>query len=362
MATENEKQLAMQVELNMNTEETVPKSNTDYGNFEVDTHIRTHNDPPIEEIKTPVDDNKENNQHLEADALSAAQIRKRSVHQQLRVVVDDLFAESNDPNRQSTDKLDVRKADSSVITRVTSILIDEINDDTLQFETSIIALPKSPICALLLMESIGLYQELESIIQYSIIASIIVTILVQIAAGSTLFAKQLYSVVETSYLTSDGFLNLVVISFIVIYLSQDCAQIYKMVVLLRWMKKAKKLQRHSVILIGCYLITNFLLYIFLLYYSIVQLLIHSLIQDKLQVAVSVYFILEVDDWLYNVTIEPLKILEEEIFNLSIRGAVGSKSKRLRHVTYWFWGVFIALLILQFILFLARVQENLTIPK
>merc|ERR1712087_148459 len=63
--------------------------------------------------------------------------------------------------------------------------------------------------------------------------------------------------------------------------------------------------------IAAYLITNVTLYAFLLYYSVVELLIQADVADKLEAAVAVYFILELDDWLYNVTIEPLKILEDE---------------------------------------------------
>merc|ERR1712154_312006 len=110
-----------------------------------------------------------------------------------------------------------------------------------------------------------------------------------------------------------------------------------------------------------YLITNFLLYLFLLYYSIVELLIIDDVGQKLQAAVAVYFILEVDDWLYNVTIEPLKILEDEIFNLKIVGKVGSKRRRLKAVTYWFWGIFWSVLALQAILFVTEAQEGLTNP-
>ena len=103
-----------------------------------------------------------------------------------------------------------------------------------------------------------------------------------------------------------------VISFIVIYLAQDCAQIYKMVVLLRWMRNAKKLARRSGVLITLYIVTNLALYVFLLYYAVVEMLINDDIGEKLEAAVAVYFILELDDWLYNVTIEPLKILEDEV--------------------------------------------------
>merc|ERR1712176_124631 len=113
------------------------------------------------------------------------------------------------------------------------------------------------------------------------------------------------------------------------------------------------------VLIALYLMTNLLLYVVLLYYSVVELLINDEIGDKLEAAVAVYFILEVDDWLYFVTIEPLKILEDEIFNLSIRGKVGSRSKRLKYITYVFWGVFSSILFLQLMLFVFRVN-NVTI--
>eukprot|EP00484_Ammonia_sp_Unknown_P016650 CAMPEP_0197040402 /NCGR_PEP_ID=MMETSP1384-20130603/17105_1 /TAXON_ID=29189 /ORGANISM="Ammonia sp." /LENGTH=406 /DNA_ID=CAMNT_0042471151 /DNA_START=23 /DNA_END=1243 /DNA_ORIENTATION=+ len=317
-----------------------------------------------------------------APTISESAIRKKSIReeqeQRLRIVVEDIWADSQSAagaaTKQSGDNLTARTGtassnklragqhESSLISRVTSILIDEVNDDTQQFETSIISLPKSPICALLLMESVGVYQQLDRAVQASIIASIIVTILAQIAAGSTVFTKQLYSLVEPSYDISDGFLNLVVISFIVIYLSQDCAQIYKQYVLLRWMRRADRLKRHATVLIAFYLVTNALLYMFLLYYSIVELLINRDIGQKLQAAVAVYFILELDDWLYNVTIEPLKILEDEMFDLKIRGRVGSRSKRLRHVTYWFWSIFTIILVLQLALFLTKTQENLTIEE
>ena len=128
-------------------------------------------------------------------------------------------------------------------------------------------------CVLLLMESVGIFQNLEKANQISIIASIIVTIISQISAAATLFTKQLYSNVESDYELSDGFLNLIVISFVVIYLSQDCAQVYKMLILLRYMRHVGNVKRHSAFLIFTYLITNFLLYAFLLYYGVVELLL-----------------------------------------------------------------------------------------
>merc|ERR1712228_299746 len=214
--------------------------------------------------------------------------------------------------------------------------------------------------ALLLMESIGVYKELDKTNRFSIIASILVTILAQIGAGGTIFTQQLYSTVEPDYDFNDGLLNLVVIAYIVIYLASDCAQIYKQYVLLRWMRKADKISKRSTALISLYFFTNLTLYAFLLYYSIVELIINDDVSDKLEAAVAVYFILEVDDWLYYVTIEPLKILEDEIFNLSIKGKVGSRSKRLKNTTYVFWGVFFNILLLQLFLFVFRVQKNLTI--
>eukprot|EP01083_Nonionella_stella_P230772 815476_1 len=302
--------------------------------------------------------------------MSENTMKQKSVRmqKQLRVVVEDLFRESSNPDRDQQPKADRTgttlgiRADSSMVNRqVSSILIDMTHDDTVEFETTTIALPKSPICALLLMESIGTFQQLDKVNQFSIMASILFTIVAQIIAGSVLFTKQLYGEnVPSDYEWSDCFINLVVIAFIVIYLSQDCAQIYKMVVLLRWMRDAKKLARHSAFMIGLYLLTNLLLYIFLLYYSIVELLINERVVEKLQAAVAVYFILEVDDWLYNVTVEPLKILEDEIFSLNIRGTVGSRNKRLRHVTFWFWGILTCVLILQFALFITRAQHQLTI--
>ena len=51
----------------------------------------------------------------------------------------------------------------------------------------------------------------------------------------------------------------------------------------------------------------------------------------------------------------------QIFNLKIVGKVGSKRRRLKHVTYWFWGIFWSVLALQAILFLTRAQEGLTNP-
>ena len=64
----------------------------------------------------------------------------------------DLFAEPQYSGaNQSNDKLtpnDKKTTSSaSIINRFTSILIDEINDDTQEFETSIITLPKSPMYA-----------------------------------------------------------------------------------------------------------------------------------------------------------------------------------------------------------------------
>ena len=215
-------------------------------------------------------------------------------------------------------------------------------------------------CALLLMESVGVFNELEGTVQSSIIASIVVTILAQIGAGATLFAKQLTTVVVSNYSVNNAFMNTVVIAFIVIYLSQDCAQIYKMWILLKWMRSAEKVSRRSTSLIALYLLTNVTLYVFLVYYSVVELLIHGDISDKLETAVAVYFILELDDWLYNVTIEPLKILEDEIFNLVIHGHVGSNRRRLKHVTYWFWGIFVVVVVLQALLFIFKVQDSLTL--
>lgn len=212
----------------------------------------------------------------------------------------------------------------------------------------------------------------------------------QIGAGATLFAKQITSEVDPdnynivsyclhSLVESDqcpyipqilidytpqnqinAFMNTVVIAFIVIYLSQDCAQIYKQWILLKWMRSAEKVSRRSASLIGLYLLTNISLYVFLLYYSIVQLLIHKDFSDKLETSVAVYFILEVDDWLYNVTIEPLKILEDEIFNLEIHGDVGSNRRRLKHVTYWFWGIFGTVLVILILCMIFEVQADLTL--
>lgn len=212
------------------------------------------------------------------------------------------------------------------------------------------------------MESVGIFQDLEGTVQTSIIASIVVTILAQIGAGVTLFVTQLLSEVTENYSVNNAFMNIVVISFIVIYLSQDCAQIYKMWILLKWMRSAEKVSPRSTWLIALYLLTNVTLYVFLLYYSVVELLIHGDIGTKLEAAVAVYFILELDDWLYNVTIEPLKILEDTVFDLVIHGHVGSNRRRLKHVTYWFWGVFAAVLVLQALLFVFQVQSALTIPK
>ena len=414
---DKEKKLEIQVELHQSSNEEakkqdtpVDKPGTNYQNFDADSHQRTENDQ-VEESKSKTANNTANNtgnnetnkagdKNNTADdddefpppQVSGSEIwRVKSIKAQnkLRVVVDDLFAEKDDkPGSQSDGKLTTgSQKQSSLIHRVTSILIDEINDDTQQFEITTISLPKSPMyvlhvflslflqmyiisfirdtnkikrCAFLLMESIGIFQGLETVNQGSILASIVVTIIAQIAAGSVLFTKQLYTDINATYLISDGFLNLVIISFVVIYLAQDCAQIYKMVVLLRWMRNADKLDRLSAFLIAAYLITNFLLYLFLLYYSVVEMLLVGDPGQKLQAAVAVYFILELDDWLYAVTVEPLKILEEEIFTLNIRGKPGSKTKRLKHVTYWFWGVFCAILVLQLILFIFRVQDNLTI--
>ena len=355
-----ETNLAIQIDSN----NTNNNDNSNYKNFNADEHVRTENDP-IEESKTNATNELEA-PHISATDLRAELARRKSEAkgQRLKVVVDDLFKQTKNTNTQSNgsiiDNNNNMKNNSSLIHSFTSILIDEVNDDTITSEVSVISLPKSPICALLLMESVGAYQNLEKTNQISIIASIIVTIIAQISAAATLFTKQLYTNVNSGYDASDGFLNLIVISFVVIYLSQDCAQVYKMVVLLRWMRNADKLKRHSAFLIGAYLITNFLLYIFLLYYSVVELLLIDDPGQKLQAAVAVYFILELDDWLYNVTIEPLKILEEDIFNLSIRGKPGSRTKRLKSVTYWFWGIFAAIVFLQLILFLFRVQDNLTI--
>mmetsp|Transcript_22248 Transcript_22248/g.19575 ORF Transcript_22248/g.19575 Transcript_22248/m.19575 type:complete len:380 (-) Transcript_22248:201-1340(-) len=364
---DTEAKLAISVEMHESVPDTsADKDSDNYKNFDADAHVRTENDP-IEESKTNTSNKKQMDELPPAQYSAGEMLRRKSEAkgQRLKVVVGDLWEDATSPKAgQSNDTLtaDVNTKSTSLIHSFTSILIDEVNDDTITSETSIITLPKSPICALLLMESVGIYQSLEKTNQMSIIASIIVTIIAQISAAATLFTKQLYTDVKSDYEASDGFLNLIVVSFVVIYLSQDCAQVYKMVVLLRWMRHADKLKRHSAILIFSYLITNFLLYAFLLYYSVVELLLIDDPGEKLQAAVAVYFILELDDWLYSVTIEPLKILEDDIFNLSIKGKPGSKQKRLKHVTYWFWGVFAAVLCLQLILFIFRVQDNLTIDE
>eukprot|EP01084_Bolivina_argentea_P100023 179691_1 len=92
--------------------------------------------------------------------MSENTMKQKSVRmqKQLRVVVEDLFRESSNPDRDQQPKADRTgttlgiRADSSMVNRqVSSILIDMTHDDTVEFETTTIALPKSPICALLLM-------------------------------------------------------------------------------------------------------------------------------------------------------------------------------------------------------------------
>ena len=207
------------------------------------------------------------------------------------------------------------------------------------------------------MESIGRYQELDRTNRASIIGSIVVTILAQVLAGVTILDQKFSSPVEADYKFNQGLLNSVVIAYIVIYLAQDCAQIYKQYMLLRMMRKANKLTKRSAFLISAYFVVNIALYLTLLYYSAVETRINDEIGEKLEAAVAVYFILEVDDWLYFVTIEPLKILEDQIFNLSIREKIGSKTKRLRWINVGFWLVFCFILLLQFFLFIFRVSIN-----
>ena len=77
------------------------------------------------------------------------------------------------------------------------------------------------------------------------------------------------------------------------------------------------------------------------------------LSTKLQIAIAVFFVLELDDWLYNVTIEPLKVLEDSVFELRIRGNKGSKKKRFRRISTLFWSLFFFVEIIVVVLFLTR---------
>ncbi len=143
-----------------------------------------------------------------------------------------------------------------------------------------------------------------------------------------------------------------------------------MLVLLRNIHNVNTIKKRSVGFLWFFLISNALFYVFLLYYSMIELVVTNGLTKKLQVAISVFFILELDNWMYHITIEPMKILEDSIFLLHLRGFVlyllqtkharfylctfhrnpGSQRRRYRQVAYWFWSVFFSLLMLEAVLY------------
>eukprot|EP01084_Bolivina_argentea_P133745 236067_1 len=197
MADDTQDRLAISVELHESKDDKDTKKEN-YNNFDPSEHAvtSTANNKGDEDSKAN-DATKQNDDSSLGRLKNEQSVKERK--QKLRVVVDDMWQSTRNlvidgsnkdvvGNGNNGKKLTAHN--SSLINRVTSILIDELNDDTQQFETCVITLPKSPICALLLMESVGVFQQLERVNQMSIIATILVTIIVQTAAGGTLSAKQ----------------------------------------------------------------------------------------------------------------------------------------------------------------------------
>ena len=251
-------------------------------------------------------------------------------------------------------------------TMISTIIIDEIGIDAesinKEFEISEIQLPKVPICALILMDSLGIYSKLDRGIRWSVFGSILITIMIQLVAVIALFRDVLFERIEVnSYNFWQGIINVSVLSFVIIYLARDSAGVYKTWVLLNWMQKAKKMNRKVLRgVLYLFLVSNILCYLVLLYYAMSSMNSRDKIGNKLEIAISIFFILEVDDWLYAVTIEPLKILDDSIFTLQIKGKVNSRMTRYKKATYWFWSLFIVILSIQIILFSTQAVNVLTI--
>ena len=80
---------------------------------------------------------------------SMRDVRLRSINQRnaLRVVVNDIFGDDKSDANKSNSKLTNKESSlsSGLVARVTTILIDETDEDTQEYDTTIIALPKSPM-------------------------------------------------------------------------------------------------------------------------------------------------------------------------------------------------------------------------
>lgn len=150
-----EDDLAIQVELHESPNDKVPTEDkppdVEIQRLQTDLAEEEHvNGGHVPEETADIDDIKfKANTQPGPETESMRNLRSIRQRNALRVVVSDIFDDKGDAQK-SNSKLTQKESSlsSAVVAQVTTILIDETDEDTTEYDTTIIALPKSPMLVL----------------------------------------------------------------------------------------------------------------------------------------------------------------------------------------------------------------------
>lgn len=236
------------------------------------------------------------------------------------------------------------------------------------YETTI-ELPRDILTAFILIRLNGTWDKLSKISRICVTFGFAFSFFAQSATFSLLIHETIDHFLDDFYLDlngSDFVANLVAICALFMYLWKHVMANYNSVwfyvsleekkYLSQPMSKAKAKKLLSIGRFRLFLIGSFVLYAGFAMYSLVEIAVTEGITDKLEVAINVFFVLEIADWACELFVLGTGLLDDDEFDIVVvleneRGHAKSVEKNLKRVT--------TLLILSILLCYAITYFNIT---
>ena len=186
---------------------------------------------------------------------------------------------------------------------------DKSTTSFLKFE-----LPRKPICAYLILIHIEKYKTFGAFSRFWIQFAIVFPLILQFIVSWFLFGSAAVLIQDENTVNDWNYLNITATVLLLLFFTEKIMFATTLIQLICYRDddgKHKFGNIHSCM----YFIVQFLVLGFLYQTAIALVILTSDSFDKIQVGIGIFFLLELDEWVYAVFIEPLVILDEDMFSV-----------------------------------------------